>query len=301
LWSLSGGPSDQISADVPSPAVRELYRALDCAIGNLVQSYANKANLLIFSGHGMARDYRPHWIVDELLEHFNLRIAKKTSSSSSKPGLQTKRPSLKRSERLVRLELRLKQLFKQSAPATLTDKLHLMLQSPRNVDYRRSVAWSLPTDHQGFVRLNVKGREPDGIVDPKCYVDTIEDIAMEFEGLTNAHSGKSVVEEVFRIHELYPEARRANALPDIAIAWRNEPVEEVETRSGERLRVSPPPSDIRAANHQLSGFCFAIGPDIEPYGSSRKADLMDLGPTALDLSGIAKPETMQGRSLLETP
>jgi predicted AlkP superfamily phosphohydrolase/phosphomutase len=292
LWGHGNGQGDS-----PGAAVHRVYRKLDDAVGSLLDKYADSANLMFYSGHGMAPDHRPHWIVDELLVHLGFM---KTRSGKRPAAAYTNLANqiAPRHVAVKRIETRLKQLINQYAPRAITNQIHIMLQRRGNIDFERSVAWSLPTDHQGFVRINLKGREPYGLVSPEQYETTLSNIADELAALKNAQTGVALIENVYKLWELYPGAPRLNLLPDLALDWRNEPVSEVVTRSGHRFAISPQPGNFRVANHQLSGFCFGLGPGFKATASQAQADLMDLGVTALELLGVSASAALKGRSLL---
>jgi predicted AlkP superfamily phosphohydrolase/phosphomutase len=147
----------------------------------------------------------------------------------------------------------------------------------------------LPTDRNSFLRVNLRGREPDGIVAPgKEYDALLAHIESEFRALVNVDTGRPAVEEVYRIQELCP-GPRVNELPDLAILWSSEaPIAAVESPRLGRfdLRVR----EDRTGNHRPGGFMLARGPKIRRAVKDMHGHLLQLPTTLLALHGVPRPD-----------
>ncbi|WP_254034967.1 hypothetical protein [Planktothrix agardhii] len=63
-------------------------------------------------------------------------------------------------------------------------------------------AFALPTFAvEGFVRINLKGREPEGIVEPDNYDELCEELTQHLYNLKDARTGKSVIKKVVRTRD----------------------------------------------------------------------------------------------------
>ena len=80
------------------------------------------------------------------------------------------------------------------------------------------MAFDIPSDNTGTIRINLKGREPKGKVDPKDYDALCDKIADQFMELVNPETGDKLVQEVFRPHKKYP-GDHTDDLPDLVIKW----------------------------------------------------------------------------------
>src|SRR5262249_9102729 len=121
-------------------------------------------------------------------------------------------------------------LLKRVAPESAVRKLRDRFGAGSRVDWGRNKVFQLPTDRHSFLRVNLRGREPEGIVAPGREYDTLlRHIESEFSALVNTDTGRPAVEAVFKIHELAP-GPRVNELPDLGIVWNSEaPINTVES------------------------------------------------------------------------
>jgi predicted AlkP superfamily phosphohydrolase/phosphomutase len=103
----------------------------------------------------------------------------------------------------------------------MPDKLALELTARlelRGVDWSTTRAFAHPADNQGYVFLNRKGRERDGIVDDS---EAPELIAQIREGLLDFRDpdGEPAVVAVDEVSETY-QGPAASRLPDLVVRWR---------------------------------------------------------------------------------
>ena len=259
----------------------ETYQLLDRQLGEIAQRVTRRDNLIIFTEHGMQANYRGDHLIMPILERLGLcgpaQDATHTSVSAWRAG--PRRSSVRSA---------LQALIRRTAPASVVRKLRRRFGAAASVDWSRTQVFQLPTDRNSFLRVNLRGREPAGIVAPgKQYDALLAAIESEFRALVNVDTGRPAVEAVFRIHELCP-GPRVDELPDLAIMWSADaPLSCVESpRVG---RVSLRIWEDRSGNHRPGGFLLARGPGIRPHRELR-ADILQLPPTLLALHGIAPPD-----------
>ena len=160
------------------------------------------------------------------------------------------------------------------------------------VDWSRTTAWG-SGGYYGRLFLNVKGREPQGLIEPEAYEATRAKIAAELEALPD-HEGKPMGTRVLRPESLYKTVRGA-APPDLFVyfgdlRWRS--VGTIGSREIYTFENDTGPDD---ANHAPEGMLIAAGPGIPHRGPVEKMQLMDVSPTVLKLFGLDVPADMQGR------
>ncbi len=147
----------------------------------------------------------------------------------------------------------------------------------------RMKAFALPSFSEGYIRINLRGREPEGLVEPDEYAKVCDEITAELERLVNPRDGKPVVAEVHRTRGS-ANAQDPN-LPDadLVVVWSDRPADVVEhPRLG---RIGPVPFR-RSGSHRARGFWFASGPNIEPGKKLSRMHAVDLPSAILDLMGV---------------
>jgi predicted AlkP superfamily phosphohydrolase/phosphomutase len=293
LWNLTGvaGPVTEDERLELSHALRDIYVACDSAVARLVQA-SGAAQVLVFSLHGMGANTDRANLVAAMLP----RILE----DRAKPGGKSRPGMLQRLRKLVPLEWRSR--VKSLLPANLQDRLTLFWRKPE-MQWDRMPAFSLIPDLQGYIRINLQGREAAGIIGPGEEYDRLCDrIAQGLLTFVDADTGKPIVDRMLRADELYPEGARRNHLPDLIVRWTETPVAE------HRALVSPLYGTIewptpglnpdgRSGNHRFQGFFIAAGEGIRQGSLGEGAHIMDLAPTAYALLGVAQPPEMRGKAL----
>jgi predicted AlkP superfamily phosphohydrolase/phosphomutase len=85
-------------------------------------------------------------------------------------------------------------------------------------DWQKTRAFSLPTDQYGWIRINLRGREAEGIVSPGEY-DAVCAELTEMLSTLAAEDGELLVEDVMRT-AADPDSALVNPLPDLVVHWR---------------------------------------------------------------------------------
>jgi predicted AlkP superfamily phosphohydrolase/phosphomutase len=160
------------------------------------------------------------------------------------------------------------------------------------IDWARTTAWGAG-GYYGRLFLNVKGREPEGFVDPSAYEATRDTLIAEIKALCDPQ-GRPIGTTVHRPETLYRTVRGA-APPDLfvyfgGLRWRS--VGTVGTREIHTFENDTGPDD---ANHAEDGLIVVHGPGIPSRGPVEGLQLMDVSPTVMALYGLPTPPDFQGR------
>ena len=136
------------------------------------------------------------------------------------------------------------------------------------VDWSRTTAWG-SGGYYGRLFLNVKGREPQGLIAPEDYEATRDRLIAELEALGDPE-GRPIGTRVLKPEELYRTVRGA-APPDLFVyfgdlRWRS--VGTVGTGAIHTFENDTGPDD---ANHAHDGLLIVAGPGIAPRGPGRRA------------------------------
>lgn len=157
-------------------------------------------------------------------------------------------------------------------------------------------AFALPAFADGGIRINVKGREQNGIVDPSEYDALCNELTQLVYELRDARTGEPIVKDIVRTRHQATENDPSLPDADLVIIWREEPTEVVD--SPQLGRIGPIPY-YRTGGHRPNGFVLAKGAGIEPGSSLPTSQAVDLAPTILELLGAPIPEYYDGKPLLE--
>jgi predicted AlkP superfamily phosphohydrolase/phosphomutase len=161
-----------------------------------------------------------------------------------------------------------------------------------NIDWSKTRAFTLPTDLEGCIRINLRGREPEGIVEPgREYSDLCEEIRARLVELTNPASGVPAVRHVWIRNEVFP-GERQEQLPDLIVTWNDEA--PFTTLASPRFgSIEGENSDPRPGTHSPYGFLLAAGAGV-PSRLEGCGRLVDVAPTAMKLLGLTPPAYMDG-------
>jgi predicted AlkP superfamily phosphohydrolase/phosphomutase len=296
LWDLS-----QIDLAGLSPprrlhlegALHGVYAAADRALARLLDSAPADARIVAFAVHGMGRNTAWADRCPDILA----RIQSGGAGASPKRGLLY---AIKR-----RLPWPLVRAVTTRLPASVQARL-VELWSGSMFDWRTTRAFPLPMDHAGYVRINLRGREPEGIVAPGAEYEALcTELAAGFESFRDLGTGRPIVRRVHRLAELATaDAAARDRLPDLVVEWDDvSPADSPGISSPQygELRWSPPgrlPSG-RAGNHRTHGWFVAAGPGIAPGSSSTGHDIRDLVPTVCRWLGADLQPPLPGRPILE--
>jgi predicted AlkP superfamily phosphohydrolase/phosphomutase len=289
LWPADAEGMEQANGARFDP-LRNVYVAIDRAIGALFEELSNEAIVVVISGDGVRPNHCGWHLLPEVLRRLG-HIRPPAADSSD--GAAARGSLVGRIKQMVPPGAR--RLVADNLPWWLRDKLGAHLQSA-DIDWARTRAFALPTDLEGCIRINLKGREPQGIVEPGSpYLELCEQIRQEFLELTNPATGAAAVRQVHLRHQVFP-GELGDHLPDIIVTWNDEaPVNGLTSpRVGLVEEASPDP---RTGTHSTSGFLLAAGPGVAAGGRGQ-GHLLNVAPTVLQLLGLEPGRnTFEGRPL----
>ncbi len=160
-------------------------------------------------------------------------------------------------------------------------------------------AFALPAFADGHIRVNLKGREQQGIVDLSEYDALLDEITTVVKRLRDARTGELLVREVRRTRQSAQEAIADDPkLPDadLIVIWNENPVDVIDSPDFGRIG---PLTYFRPGGHRSRGFFMAKGPGIEPGTTIPEGEAVDVSPTILEMLGAPIPEHFDGKPLLK--
>lgn len=287
---------DPAEAERFGPVILRVYQEADRAIGRLLEAMPEETTVLVMSDHGAGpRATRCFHLNAWLAREGLLRMRRGGGSLLRwvRPLYRTLKAHFPYQERVYR---RLPPALKRLASRVDSDAE----LGTGDVDWGRTVAYRFPMypPVEGVV-INVRGRQSEGIVDPRAEYERLRDeIIDRLQGLVDPETNASVVKAAFRREDLY----RGNCLervPDIVVVMA-EGYEGGSALSGPF--VTPIPlDDLRRLSgaHRMDGVLIVRGPGIRQNGEVDGARIVDLAPTILYALGVPVPDQMDGRVLVD--
>jgi predicted AlkP superfamily phosphohydrolase/phosphomutase len=213
------GDEDEKPFDGSTPLL-EIYQAVDRALAGILNQLDDDIRVMIFSVHGMARDYAQGHLVRPLMKKINevfletychLSPQRAWKASAFIPYLRKAVPS------------RLQHAIGASAPDAVRQWV-VEKEITGGLDWARTPAFALRTDIRTELRLNLVGREAQGLLEPqsdpfRAYVNFLKGVFLE---LRDQETGALLVDEVVDTHHLFPGDRTA-LLPDLVLTWHLRP------------------------------------------------------------------------------
>ena len=163
-----------------------------------------------------------------------------------------------------------------------------------SIDWSRTRAFTAPIPQQG-IYVNLRGREPQGIVDPGDYDAVREEVADRLTALVDPEDGRPVVDRVYRREEVVhgPQAEHAPDLFPVCRAYSYELSDGVYSPS-----VLDDYRSLPRGFHHVDGIFGIFGPGIAA-GQRRSASIYDVAPTVLYLADLRIPQGLDGRVLTD--
>ena len=160
--------------------------------------------------------------------------------------------------------------------------------------WREMRCFALPSISHGYVRVNVRGRESEGIVPPAEYGLFCDELSGQLGALRDARTGNRLVKEIVRTRKspMENDARLPDA--DLVVFYEAAPTDVVDSPT--LGRIGPIPY-ARTGGHANRGFAIFKAPGCAeatlPHGHVR-----DLAPTILALLGAPIPDYLDGSPLI---
>jgi predicted AlkP superfamily phosphohydrolase/phosphomutase len=166
-----------------------------------------------------------------------------------------------------------------------------------STDWSRTTAYAPPGYYTGCIRVNLRGREPNGIVAPGAeYDEVLSRLEADLHALRDAETGAPVIERTVRTREAFGGDVHP-ALPDLIVFWgaHDRPLLRVRHPRVE-LTQSPHPFH-RGSHHTTDGLLVAAGAAVRSAGRVSDINPLSLAPTLLNLLDVTPPAEMTGAPL----
>ncbi len=264
-------------------AVRDVYSAIDREIGLIRKQLSSNYNTVVLSSVGMEDDYPNSDLSDAFCKQLGYQALYEQNGFSLHP-LDLVRKLLPQSTRVALSKL----LPRERREQLLSDQFR------RDTDWSKTKAFSIPVSYTSFIYINLKGREPQGIVSPGHeYKTLLDELETELSKIIDPTTNTPAVYKIHRTTEIF-DCDPYSGLPDLFVEWKPGSFMDRVEHPGATLRQSEP-EFFRRSDHSSQGFFAACGPSIQSRGAREDINILDLAPTFLDLLNHQAPDYMGGK------
>lgn len=261
------------------------YRKVDEAIGKILREIDDDATVIVMSDHGFGPLHKSFFINQWLIREGLLKL-----KTALPWRFQTTNPSIQR----ILTKLRLGPLT-----GIIPSKL-LRLTVPKIgivrkrwdeiVDWSKTKAYA--SDPIG-IRVNLKGRESEGIVNPgEEYETLISNLEEKLYQICDPVTGEKIVDNVARKEHIYSGAY-VNEAKDLLFVMKGLAYLPHPAISKSK-ELFGKPENMWSGTHRFNGILIMKGPEIKPLASSLDTRITDIAPTILHLFNKSVPKDMDG-------
>jgi predicted AlkP superfamily phosphohydrolase/phosphomutase len=250
----------ELAAAVGDP-VKDIYVAMDRAVGRLVEAAEQDARVLVYLSHGMGPGYSGTRLLDRILS----RLESSEPRTLEGPLLSPVRKCWRQMPDFIRRSL-----------YPLRNKISNDGFQPNRETRRFFEVFA--NDRTGGIRLNLIGREAKGTVHPEDFDAVCAELIEDLREVVNAETGEPIAEEILRVRDLY-DGQFIDYLPDILITWkRSKPINAAKSP---KIGVIDKTGlfFVRTGDHLPIGHFYALAKDIPPGIMNTSVRAEDFAPT----------------------
>jgi predicted AlkP superfamily phosphohydrolase/phosphomutase len=239
-----------------SQAIRDIYQAIDREISLLLEKLPSRANIVIYSAFGIEDSYHTTELIPDFCQKLGYHVLQSTPENISLNPLNLAR-----------------RFIPQSWRKSLSNYFSLSLQErllnddfANNTDWQKTRAFTIPSLYTSFIRVNLQGREPQGIVQPgQEYYDLLNEIEANLQQLIDPITKKPAIKQIAKTIDWF-NCDIPDNLPDIFIEWQ--PAQYyMEKLLHPQTEINQSLSHYhRDSYHSLNGFIIAAGESIHQKG-----------------------------------
>lgn len=246
---------------------RAIYQQLDDGLGRLLERTTERDLVVLMSDHGHQACTRCV-TMDRVLKHLGFLEFGRGSFAFNLirwgPGR--------------RIARRLYDIF----------KLHGRVSIPASpIDWDRTRAYTSVVSTGEGVSVNLKGREPQGTVDPADYEKVRDEIFDALTAFRDPATGASPIAKIYRKEEVM-KGPFFDAAPDLLLV-------PAPFYSLTHAKGMVEDADWLSGDHRLEGVVVATGPEVTPGPLTETVELIDLGPTSMAALGVPSAVPRDGK------
>jgi predicted AlkP superfamily phosphohydrolase/phosphomutase len=266
-----------------------LYEEADRALGSMLDALPDDADLIVVSPLGMGPNTSRVDLLGEMLE----LVLGTSREQKGEAGA-----------RIWRFRAAVPTEFRAAAARAMGGRLARELtarMSTSGIDWSEVRAFLLPSDENGLIRLNVRGREREGTVDPAAAPALLDELVAGLLTFRDIGGG-AAIDGIDRSAELFP-GPESHRLPDLVVRWSSAPsaaILGVESDRYGEVRRRAGGGTGRNGSHTADAWAVIVPGRSRARTTARPARVTDIAATVcalFDVAGDAPP----GEPLLERP
>jgi predicted AlkP superfamily phosphohydrolase/phosphomutase len=265
----------------PAGALLDVYRAVDAAIGDLLEAVdLEKTAVIIFAAHGMgpntSQEHFTRLIMDRVNERFDAR-----ENGRSRFRQPPRQRSVMRFLR-EKLPAAVQHAVGQAVPSQVKN-LVVNRAITAGHDWAYTPGLAILASVTGYVRFNLQARETRGMLEPDSEVFARYSQWMRdcFHSVRITDTGEPLVSDITLTRDVF-RGERQSYLPDAVISWNGFPASRVHS---ELLgTIEAPPKTGRSGNHHPEGFAIVVKHG-SAGGIAESGDILDIKPMVFQALG----------------
>jgi len=292
--------------------IESFYTLFDSFLQNISDSIDKNTYFVLLSNHGFKtvtkKFFVNEWLCEQRLLNKKITINQPRITNIDEilynhkekkelliTKLLTKAGITKKNIRLILPNL-VSETMKRALPMYIR---RIFKREYLDIKWDQTQAYFLSEHLQG-ININLKGREPHGIVEPGTKYEQLRDkIISELHHLKDPYTFEPVVEEAYRKEDIF-HGEYLDSAPDIIIVpYKNNYYLDPNKRTS-RLVISSAKDEYPVYGHyDRNGIFFITGPKIKQGKKISNTTICDVAPTILHLFGIENKNGMDGNVIAD--
>jgi predicted AlkP superfamily phosphohydrolase/phosphomutase len=303
LWHLSQNhPLNYLKENLDQDLMLEVFQAIDQEIGNLLKQGDQNTTIVLFSVHGCminVVDLPSMVFLPELLYRWNFPGKKALASLNKNDSISSSPSNFDHWKKRVwelTTDLGKQELDSPFKQQKNNDTLNWQPANWYKPLWHKMKAFCLPTYSDGYIRINLRGRDKYGMVSEDEYKTVCDQISTFLYNLQDDNSGELIVDKIISTRDNPLDNNPNLPSADLVIKWK-EITPTTKVNSPELGLIGNVPY-FRTGGHSNEGFLMIQGKNIKPNDNIIYGNIPDLSATILDLIGANIPDYLDGKSLL---
>jgi predicted AlkP superfamily phosphohydrolase/phosphomutase len=287
---------DPVAAKQFGSAILKVHRLIDEEVGRLVAAAGPDTVVALVSDHGGGPAHKEVFLNVWLEQQGWLKRKAAVKPKQTYASLM-RRLRLTRENLTPRLDWPLAWWIRNRIPMRLQHALfpEETTTLANSIDWAQTRAYSF--GNIGQIYVNLRGREPEGIVEPgREYEQVLDEITAALFELKD--DGAPVVDEVYRSKDIY-HGPYADYGPDLNIIMRGMAYTAQSWREMAGDQVFGISGTHYTGIHRPVGMMSFSGPSVPPLGRQAEVQIVDIAPTLLWMLGLPIPDDIDGKLLRE--
>jgi len=289
-WRYYRQDGKTTSSPLLKDGIEKCYELADRILGEILAVLPDDTTVLVMSDHGFGSCEKLFYTNEWLRRNGYLTPRRVTPLNFRKVlGCEVRRTTLENV--LIRTGANALRRF---LPRTLLERV-LSIPVVRRRQGSCSIDWSRTRAYGAGrgIYINLKGRQPEGIVEPDEFDQLRDEILGKLRELQDTQTAEKVVTLAFKKEDVYTGAF-VDEPPDLLFGLKDLAYVQIDQLVfGKLFRPS------KGGTHRMNGILMMQGTLVNPEASLRDISILDIAPTLHYLLGLPVPDDMDGRVLVD--